>query len=125
MQLEGIILQKTLEEWVNWKSHAPQQIGDEAHSFSRRRIGEILRLGFAVEGGQSCSNRDQVCMGRNPCICSFTNWLWDTEHLSHLPVSWLEREGELGMLAMMEWSLLAVSEDFFRMVPNGSEIQSP
>ena len=60
MQLEAIILQKPSEEWVNWKPHAPQQIGDEAHSFSRRQIGEILRLGFAVEGGQSCSNRDQI-----------------------------------------------------------------
>ena len=45
------VLQKPSEEWVNWKSHAPQQIGDEAHSFSHSRIGEILRLGFAVEGG--------------------------------------------------------------------------
>ena len=51
MQLEVIVLQNPLEEWVNWKSHATQKIGDEAHSFSRRRIGEILRLGFSVEGG--------------------------------------------------------------------------
>ena len=61
VHLEAIILQKPSEEWVNGESHAPQQLGDEAHLFSRRQIGEILRLGFAVEGGQSCSNRDQIC----------------------------------------------------------------
>ena len=64
VQLEAIILQKPSEEWVNWKSHAPQQIGDEAHSFSHRRIGEILRLGFAVEGSQPCSNGDYICDGK-------------------------------------------------------------
>ena len=66
MQLEAIILQKPSEEWVNWKSHAPQQLGDEAHLFSHRRIGEILRLGFAVEGSQPCQNRDQICRREKP-----------------------------------------------------------
>ena len=66
VQLEAIILQKPSEKWVNGKSHAPRQIEDEAHSFSRRRIGEILCLGFAFEGGQSCSNRDQICRREKP-----------------------------------------------------------
>ena len=49
---------------------------------------------------------------------------WDTEHLSHSPFSGPEREEERGMLAMLEWSFLAISEDSLRVVPNGSEIQS-
>ena len=62
--------------------------------------------------------------GRNPRVCNFTNWLCGTEHLFHLPLSRLEWEEELGLLAMLEWSCLAVSEDFLRLVPKGSEIQS-
>ena len=52
-----------LDQWLNSKSHAPQQIGDGAHSFPSRWVGEILRLGFAVEGSQPCSNRDQIRRG--------------------------------------------------------------
>ena len=46
------------------------------------------------------------------------------EHLYHLPLSRLEREEELGMLAMLEWFCLAVPEDFLRVMLKGSEIQS-
>ena len=45
---------------MNWKSDASQQIGDETDSFPLRRIGEILRLGLTIEGGQPRSNRDQI-----------------------------------------------------------------
>ena len=63
MQLEAVVLQKPPEEWVNWKSHAPQQIGDEAHSLPRRWIEEIFRLGFAIERSQPYSKRDQIRRG--------------------------------------------------------------
>ena len=124
VQLDAIILQKPSEEWVNGKSHAPQQIGDEEHSFPRGWIRKILRLGLALKEANPAQTGTRSAGGRNPCVCSFSNWLWDTEHLSHSPLSRLEREEELGMLAMLEWYLLAVSEDFLRVVPYGSEIQS-
>ena len=66
MQLEAVVLQKPSEEWVNWKSHAPQQIGDEAHSFPRGWIRKVLLLGLAVEGSQPCPNRDQICRREKP-----------------------------------------------------------
>ena len=124
VQLEAIILQKPSEEWVNWKSHAPQQIGDKAYSFSRRGLGKSSAWVLPLKEANPARTGTRSAGGRNPCVCSFSNWLWDTEYLSHSPLSRLEREEELGMLAMLEWSLLAVSEDFFRVVPNGSEIQS-
>ena len=52
MQLEAIVFQKPSKERMDWKSEAPQQIGDETYSSPHGWIGEILRLGFAVEGGQ-------------------------------------------------------------------------
>ena len=50
VQLEAVILQKTSEEMVDWKSHAPQQEGNEAHSLPFIGIGEFLRQGFTIEG---------------------------------------------------------------------------
>ena len=124
MQLGAVVLQKPSKEWVNWKSHAPQQIGDESHSFSRRRIGETSALVFSLKEASPARIGTRSVVGRNPCVCSFTNWLWGTEHLSHSPLSTLEWEEELGMLAMLEWFRLAVSEDFLHVMPKGSEIQS-
>jgi len=46
-----------------------------------------------------------------------------TEHFSHSLLFGLEREDVLGMLAMMEWFLLAVSGDFLGAVSPGSKIQ--
>ena len=66
VQLQAIILQRPSEEWVKWKSHAPQQIGDEAHLLSHRWIGKILHLGFVVEGSQPRSNTYQIRRGEKP-----------------------------------------------------------
>ena len=50
VQLEAIILQETSEERVDRKPYASQKEGNEAHPLLFRRIGEILRQGFAVDG---------------------------------------------------------------------------
>ena len=64
MQLEAVILQETTEERVDWKPDASQQVGYEAYPFPPIWIGEIFRQSFTCEGGQSCSNRDQIRGGK-------------------------------------------------------------
>ena len=41
VQLEDIILQKPSEERVDLKSNAPQQVGNEAHSFPLDGLGKF------------------------------------------------------------------------------------
>ena len=50
VRLEAVILQETSEERVDRKSYASQKEENEAHPLLFRRVGEILRQGFAVEG---------------------------------------------------------------------------
>ena len=40
MQLKAIIFQKPSEEWMDWKSDASYQIGDEAHSLPPDGLGK-------------------------------------------------------------------------------------
>ena len=46
----------------------PRPLADRGHNtlVPPGWIGEILRPGFAVEGGQPCSNRDQIRRGEKP-----------------------------------------------------------
>ena len=124
VQLEAIVLQQPSEEWVNWKPHSPQQIGDEDTRSPTDGLGKSFAWVLPLKEANPARTGTRSTGGRNPCVCSFANRLWDTEHLSHSPLSRLEWEEELGLLAMLEWSCLAVSEDFLRLVPKGSEIQS-
>ena len=50
MQLKAIIFQKPSEEWMDWKSDASYQIGDEAHSLPHGWIGGVLHLSHTIKG---------------------------------------------------------------------------
>ena len=50
VQLEAIIFQETSKESVGSESYASQKERNEAHPLPFRRIGEILRQFFAIEG---------------------------------------------------------------------------
>ena len=42
MQLEAVILQESMEERMDWKSKAPQQVRDKAYSLPPGWVGETL-----------------------------------------------------------------------------------
>ena len=50
VQLEAVILQETSKERMDRESYASQKERNEAHPLLFRRIGEIFRQGFAIEG---------------------------------------------------------------------------
>ena len=102
----------------------PRPLADRGRNTPVDGLGKSSAWVLPLKEANPARTGTRSAGGRNRCVCNFANRLWDTEHLSHSPFSGLEREEELGMLAMLEWSLLAVTEDFFRVVPNGSEIQS-
>ena len=74
VQLEAVILQESSEERVDWKPDASQQVGCEAHPFPPSWIGEFFCQNFTCEGGQSCSDRDQIRGGKES-LCSELNQL--------------------------------------------------
>ena len=41
MQLEAVILQEPAEEWMDWKSEAPQQVRDKAYSLPLDGLGKL------------------------------------------------------------------------------------
>ena len=41
MQLEAVILQEPVVEWMDWKSEAPQQIRDKASSLPLDGLGKL------------------------------------------------------------------------------------
>ena len=41
MQLEDVVLQEPAEEWMDWKSEAPQQVRDKAYLLPLDGLGKL------------------------------------------------------------------------------------
>ena len=64
VQLEAIELQELPEKRMYWKSESFYQIRDKAYPLSFGRIGDALRLLYALIGGESGSNRNHEGWGK-------------------------------------------------------------
>ena len=74
VQLEAVILQESMEERVDWKPDASQQVRYEAHPFPPSWIWENFRQNFACGRVQSCSDRDEIHGGKES-LCLELNQL--------------------------------------------------
>ena len=93
---------------MDWKSNASQQVGNEAHPFPLSWIGEIFRQNFACEGGQSCSDRDQIRGGKES-LCLELNRL-PIGYKTSLPIAFFRAVGvggRAGDASHVEWFPLA------------------
>ena len=108
VQLEAVILQEYTEERVDWKPDASQQVRYEAHPFPPGWIGEIFRQNFACEGGQSCSNRDQIRRGKESLYLELNQLLMG--YIASLPIAFfraMRAGGRTGDASHVEWFPLA------------------
>ena len=51
MQLEAVVLQEPVDERMDWKSEAPQQVRDKAYLLPPGEVGKTLRLLPAIVSG--------------------------------------------------------------------------
>ena len=89
---------------MEWKSDAPQQVRDKAHSLPLDGLGKLSACSLPSKVANPARMGTRYAGGRNPWVCNSTNRLWGTKHFSQSPVLVLrEQQEEPRWPAMMGW----------------------